>query len=486
MTETVSKYETVIGLEFHAELKTATKIFCSCPTTFAGEPNTHVCPICLGLPGVLPVLNKHAVELAVRAGLALNCRISKYSKFDRKNYFYPDLPKAYQVTQFPLPICKDGYVMIDSAAGEKRVRINRIHMEEDAGKLVHGGESILKSNYSMPDYNRAAVPLIEIVTEPDLSSADEARDFAEKLKLMLEYADVSDVKMEQGSLRCDVNISLRPIGQAEFGTRTEIKNLNSFRSVHRAVLYEQSRQAEVLDNGGRIIQETLAWDDEAGVTLSMRSKEDSHDYRYFPEPDLVPTVLDDAWIEGIAAKLPEMPRERLARLTTQYELSDYDAALIVSTVKLALFFDETIALFNEPKTVANWLLGDISRLLKNSKDDEAAGISIKPAHLAELLTEVKEGRINNNTAKIVLEEMFASGKPPAEIIAERGFGQISDSSALEAAIDKVIADNPQPVSDYRQGKLQALGALIGQVMRATGGQANPQMAREALLKKLSE
>ena len=486
MTSPANKYETVIGLEFHAELKTATKIFCSCPTTFAGEPNTHVCPICLGLPGVLPVLNKHAVELAVKAGLALNCRISKYSKFDRKNYFYPDLPKAYQVTQFPLPICKDGYVMIDSPTGEKKVRINRIHMEEDAGKLVHGGENILKSNYSMPDYNRAAVPLIEIVTEPDISSADEARDFAEKLKLMLEYADVSDVKMEQGSLRCDVNISLRPAGQAGFGTRTEIKNLNSFRSVHRAVLYEQARQAEVLDSGGRIIQETLAWDDAAGVTLSMRSKEDSHDYRYFPEPDLVPTVIDDAWIGGIAALLPEMPRERFARLTAQYGLSDYDAALIVSAVKLALFFDETITLFNEPKTVANWLLGDISRLLKNSREDEMVEFPIRPAALAQLLTEVKEGRINNNTAKIVLEEMFASGKPPADIISERGFGQISDSSALEAAIDKVLADNPQPVSDYRQGKVQALGALIGQIMRATGGQANPQMVREALIKKLSE
>jgi len=480
----MTTYETVIGLEFHAELKTKTKIFCSCPTTFAGDPNTHVCPVCLGLPGVLPVLNKRAVELAVKAGLALNCNISHYSKFDRKNYFYPDLPKGYQVTQFPLPICKDGYLIIPADdGGEKKVRINRIHMEEDAGKLVHSGETISSSLYSLPDYNRAAVPLIEIVSEPDISSAEEARAFGEKLKAALEYADVSDVRMEQGSLRCDVNISLRPMGQKEFGTRTEIKNLNSFRAVQRAILYEQERQAAVLDEGGRIYQETLTWDDNKGCTLSMRSKEEAHDYRYFPEPDLVPIVLDQEWIDKIAAEMPEMPDARLQRLTIEAGISATDAAIIVCNKTLAFYFDQVVEHYPDPKTVAKWLLGDLSRLL-NEQGETVEAIPIAPEQLATLLTQIKEGKINNNTGKTVLEEMFKTGQDADTIIKEKGFAQISDTSALDAAVQNVIAANPQPVQDYKDGKKQAIGFLVGQIMKQTGGQANPQMVRELLCKAL--
>ena len=481
----MTRYETVIGLEFHAELKTKTKIFCSCPTTFAGEPNTHVCPVCLGLPGVLPVLNKKAVEMAVKAGLALNCHISPFSKFDRKNYFYPDLPKAYQVTQYPLPICKDGWLEIDTEKGKKKVRINRIHMEEDAGKLVHSGDNITNSSYSLPDYNRAAVPLIEIVTEPDIASADEARAFAEQLKLALEYAGVSDVKMEEGSLRCDVNISLRPEGQEEFGTRTEIKNLNSFRSIQRVILYEEERQAEVLDEGGKIFQETLAWDDNTGQAFSMRSKEDAHDYRYFPEPDLVPIIIEQEWIDKLKMELPEMPKVRLERLTTNHGLSDYDAGIIVNNPPLAFFFDEVMELYPEAKTIANWLLGDVMRLL-NSNDEEIHRIPIEAKNFAYLLDQVKSSKINNASAKIVLEEMFNSDKAPEDIIKKKGFAQISDTSALEQAVDEAIANNPQPADDYRNGKDQALGFLVGQVMRATKGQANPPMVRELLIKALDK
>ena len=478
----MTKYETVIGLEFHAELKTKTKIFCSCPTDFGGEPNTHVCPVCLGLPGVLPVLNKKAVELAVKAGLVLNCEIQKFSKFDRKNYFYPDLPKAYQVTQYPLPICRNGHIDISADNGIKTVRINRIHMEEDAGKLIHSGETILSSGYSMPDYNRAAVPLIEIVTEPDIRSAAEAREFAEKLKSLLEYAGVSDVRMEQGSLRCDVNISLREQGSSEFGIRAEIKNLNSFRAIEKAIEYEELRQAEILDEGGKVIQETRTWDDNKGITLSMRSKENAHDYRYFPEPDLVPIVIDDEWMQQIKESLPEMPDARKARLMQEYGLSEYDTQQIVETPLLAFFFDEAIAEGAEAKTVANWLLGDISRLLKGHEEE---GLPFTAADFALLLKEIKTGAINNNSAKIVLEEMFKGGGNPLDIIKEKGFAQISDTSALEEAVNKVLENNPKPVADYKAGKKQSMGFLLGQVMKQTGGQANPQIVKELLEKALN-
>ncbi|MCR4962491.1 MAG: Asp-tRNA(Asn)/Glu-tRNA(Gln) amidotransferase subunit GatB [Firmicutes bacterium] len=481
----MSQYISTIGLEFHAELKTKTKIFCSCPTKFSDQPNTQVCPVCLGLPGVLPVLNKHAVELAVKAGLALHCQISPLNKFDRKNYFYPDLPKGYQVTQYPLPVCREGYIIVQDAEGrDKKVRINRIHLEEDAGKLVHSGDSIADSDYSLADYNRAAVPLIEIVSEPDMSSAEEARDFGEKLRLILAYAQVSDVKMEQGSLRCDVNISLRPREQQELGVKVEIKNLNSFKAVYRAIKYEEQRQQELLSQGQTIVQETRLWDEASGETKSMRSKENAHDYRYFPEPDLPPVILSPEWIAGVAATLPELPDAKTARLQKDLGLSAYDSRQIVANPPLARLFDQTAALTKEHKTLANWLLGDISRLL-NEAEQEYEQVPLAAEDLAYLLEQVKSGAVNNNSAKIVLEEMFTGGKKPADIIAAHGFAQISDASFLADAVAAVIAANPQPAADYRAGKKQAVGFLVGQVMKQTKGQANPGMVRDLLEKTLS-
>lgn len=481
----MTQYLTTIGLEFHAELKTKTKIFCSCPTDFAGEPNTHVCPVCLGLPGVLPVLNRHAVELAVIAGLSLNCEISRFSKFDRKNYFYPDLPKGYQVTQYPLPICRNGFLIVKDSQGEdKKIRINRIHMEEDAGKLVHSGDNISNSEYSLPDYNRAAVPLIEIVTEPDISSADEAKAFAEQLKMTLEYAGVSDVKMEQGSLRCDVNISIRPEGTDELGVKVELKNLNSFRAMHRAIEHEVKRQSALLDAGQSIVQETRLWDEASGETRSMRSKEDAHDYRYFPEPDLVPIVIDEAWLEEMAAKVPEQPESRRQRLIRNMGLSEYDAGQLVMNPPLARYFDQLTAAGVEAKTAANWLLGDISRLL-NDAEEEYNEIPVNVQELAYLLSELKKGSINNNSAKTVLEEIFATDKKAADVIAKHGFAQISDTAFLQEAIQETISENPQAVQDYKAGKKAAAGFMVGQVMKKTKGQANAALVKELLEQSLA-
>lgn len=482
----MTRYLTTIGLEFHAELKTKTKIFCSCPTDFAGEPNTHVCPVCLGLPGVLPVLNRRAVELAVIAGLSLNCEISRYSKFDRKNYFYPDLPKGYQVTQYPLPICRNGYLIVKDKNGEdKKIRINRIHMEEDAGKLVHSGDNISNSDYSLPDYNRAAVPLIEIVTEPDLSSADEAKSFAEQLKMTLEYGGVSDVKMEQGSLRCDVNISIRPEGTEELGVKVELKNLNSFRAMYRAIQYEVERQSDMLDYGQTIVQETRLWDEATGETRPMRSKEDAHDYRYFPEPDLVPTIIDDEWLAEIAKKVPELPEARRTRFTQELGLSDYDAGQLVMSPPLSRYFDRLIAAGVEAKTAANWLLGDISRLINNA-EQEYTEVPIDVQELAYLLGELKKGAINNTSAKTVLEEIFDSAVKAADSIAQHGFAQISDTGFLQEAIDSVVGDNPQAVADFQAGKKAAVGFLVGQVMKKTKGQANAAVVKEMLEQALSK
>jgi len=482
----MTRYLTTIGLEFHAELKTKTKIFCSCPTDSGAEANTNVCPVCLGMPGVLPVLNRHAVELAARAGMALNCEVARVSKFDRKNYFYPDLPKGYQVTQMEQPICRNGYIEIkDDDGNPKKVRINRIHMEEDAGKLVHSGDNISGSAYSLPDYNRAAVPLIEIVTEPDISSAEEARQFGESLRAILLYAGVSDVKMEQGSLRCDVNISIRPEGTEKLGTRVEIKNLNSFRSVYRAVCYEQQRQEDMLELGETIVQETRLWDDVNGETRSMRSKEEAHDYRYFFEPDLCPVEIDDAWMEEIRAGLPELPEARRNRLEQELGLSAYDAGQLVMTPALALFFDKVYALHADAKTIANWLLGDISRLMR-TEGDAADEVPLCAEEFAYLLKQLKDGAINNNSAKVVLEEMFVNGGKAADIIAKHGFAQISDSSALQKAVEEIVAANPQPVADYKAGKKAAAGFLVGQVMKATKGQANAAMVKELLEKVLDQ
>ncbi|MDO4733234.1 MAG: Asp-tRNA(Asn)/Glu-tRNA(Gln) amidotransferase subunit GatB [Bacillota bacterium] len=476
----MTQYLTSIGLEFHAELKTKTKIFCSCPTDFSGDPNTHVCPVCLGLPGVLPVLNRHAVELAVIAGLSLNCEISRFSKFDRKNYFYPDLPKGYQITQYPLPICRNGFLLVkDSQGRDKKIRINRIHMEEDAGKLVHSGDNISNSAYSLPDYNRAAVPLIEIVTEPDISSADEAKAFAEQLKMTLEYADVSDVKMEQGSLRCDVNISIRPENSDKLGVKVELKNLNSFRAMYKAIEHEFKRQSALLDAGQSIVQETRLWDEANGETRPMRSKEDAHDYRYFPEPDLVPIVIDEAWMEEMRAKVPELPEARRQRLTVELGLSDYDAGQLVMNPPLARYFDQLNTANVEAKTAANWLLGDISRLL-NESEKEYSEVPVDVQELVYLLNELKKGAINNNSAKTVLEEIFATEQKAADVIAAHGFAQISDSNFLQQAIKEILSANPQAVQDYRAGKKAAAGFLVGQVMKQTKGQANSALVKEML------
>lgn len=478
-----TQYQAVIGLEVHVELKTQTKAFCSCPTEFGGEENTHVCPVCLGLPGTLPVLNKKVLEFAVRTGLALDCNIAPYSKFDRKNYYYPDLPKNYQISQYDLPICEAGRLEIEVNGEKKTIGVTRVHMEEDAGKLLHSGATISTSHYSLVDYNRTGVPLIEIVSEPDMRSAEEARAYMEKLKAILEYIDVSDVKMEQGSLRCDANVSIMPVGAKEFGTRAEIKNMNSFRALQKAVEYEIARQEEILEEGGRIIQETRTWDEEKGVTLSMRSKEEAHDYRYFPDPDLVPIVIDPQWVEEIKKSLPELPDARKERLVKEMGLPEYDAAIITGSRALAEFFDAVVAEYNEPKTVSNWIMGELLRLL-NVNNQDVAESKVTPVGLAALLQLQADGTVSGKMAKSVFEEMFATGKGAADIIKEKGMVQISDEGSLGAVIEQVLTAHPQSVADYRAGKEKALGFLVGQIMRETKGQANPAVVNKLLKEKL--
>lgn len=475
-------YETVIGIEVHVELKTNTKIFCNSTTEFGGDPNHHTCPVCLGLPGTLPALNKKVVEYAVRAGLALNCQIANFSKFDRKNYYYPDLPKNYQISQYDLPIAEHGYLDIEVDNQTKRIGITRLHMEEDAGKLVHQG-NIVTTPYSLVDYNRTGVPLIEIVSEPDMRSAEEARAYVEKLKAIIQYTGVSDCRMEEGSLRCDVNVSVRPVGQKEFGTKAEIKNLNSFRALQRALVFEIERQIGVLESGGRIVQETRTWDEARGITVSMRSKEQAHDYRYFPDPDLVPLVLDNQWIEFIRQSLPELPDERRARYIQEYGLPEYDASILTLTKEMSDYFEEVIRQYDTPKTVSNWMMGEMTRLL-NASGLEISHCQIKPGQLAELLKLIDKGTISGKIAKTVFEEMFASGKDPDTIVKEKGLVQISDEGAIAAVVDEVIAANPKSVQDYRAGKTQAIGFLVGQVMKATRGKANPDLVNKLLKEKL--
>ena len=477
------RYEMVSGLEVHVELQTKTKIFCGCSTEFGGEPNTHVCPVCLGLPGTMPVLNRDVVNYAIKAGLALNCEIADFSKFDRKNYYYPDLTKNYQTSQFDLPICKKGGLEIEVDGEKKWIGITRAHMEEDAGKLVHSGETIMTSNASSVDYNRAGVPLLEIVSEPDLRSIPEVLAYLEQLVQILEYTEVSDCRMEQGSVRFDVNVSLRPIGSTVFGTRTEIKNLNSFSSVRRCLEYETARQAQVLDDGEKVIQETRTWDEGRGVTLALRSKEEAHDYRYFPEPDLVPLVIDREWVDNIRKTLPELPGARRARLQG-LGLSAYDAAVLTQSKALADYFDEGLANGVDAKTLANWVMGDVTRLL-NSNQCSVANSPISPKQLAELLKLIEKGTISGKIGKSVLEEMYSTGKDAGTLVKEKGLAQISDEGALLKMIDEVIAANPQSVEDYRAGKDRAIGFLVGQIMKATKGQANPGLVNELLKKRLS-
>ena len=474
-------YEVVIGLEVHAELSTKTKIFCSCPTTFGAKPNTHVCPICMAMPGTLPVLNEKVVEYAVKAGLATNCTISRNSKNDRKNYYYPDLPKSYQISQFDKPLCENGYIEIEKENGSKKIRIHRIHIEEDAGKLNHdefGGGTLV-------DLNRAGVPLIEIVSEPDMRSSDEVDKYLKTLKSILEYIEVSDCKMQEGSLRADVNVSVRKKGETKLGTRTEMKNMNSFRSITRGIEYEIERQIDVLEDGGKVEQETLRWDDVSGKTFSMRDKEDAQDYRYFPEPDLVAIKLSDEYIENVKNNLPELPESRRARYLSEYNMSEKDAGIIVSSKYLSNLFEKASEICKNHKAVSNWIISDISRIL-NEKELEPNEIPFSPEHLAHLVMLIEKVTISSSIAKKVLEEMFENPREPEEIIKEKGWVQISDEGAIKEVVLKIIEANPASCADYKGGKEKALGFLVGQAMKETKGKANPQMLNKMFAEELKK
>ena len=479
------KYEAVIGLEIHCELKTKTKIFCGCATGFGAEQNTHVCPVCLGLPGVLPSVNKRVVEFGIKAGLATNCTINKYSKFDRKNYYYPDLPKNWQTSQYDLPIAEHGWVDIDVDGEKKRIRLTRIHMEEDAGKLVHSGTTIKDSATSNVDYNRTGVPLLEIVSEPDLRSAEEARAYMEKIKAIMEYIDVSNCRMEEGNLRADINVSLRPAGTEELGTRTEMKNINSFKNLEDAINYEIERQEEVLEDGGHVIQETRTFDPARGITLSMRSKENAHDYRYMPEPDLPPIVTSEETIEKYRSELPELPDARRARLEKEYGLSDYDAGIITSSRAMAEYFDAVVATGADPKLAANWIMGDLAKNL-NEDGIDIVKSPVSAERLGKMIGLIMKDTISGKIAKKVFKEMWTNEDDPEKIVKDKGLVQITDTGAIEAAVDAAIAANPKAVAEYKGGKKKAIGALVGQVMKATRGKANPQMVNKMLAEKLAD
>ncbi len=477
-----SDYEVVIGLEVHAELSTKTKIFCSCTNEFGGEPNTHCCPVCMAMPGALPVLNEKVVEYAVKAGLATNCEISKNNKNDRKNYFYPDTPKAYQISQFDKPLCEHGYVEIEDDEGNpKTIRLIRIHIEDDAGKLNHNEFGA----GSLVDLNRAGVPLIESVSEPDLRSAGEAERYLRKLKSIFEYIEVSDCKMQEGSFRADVNVSVRKKGSTEFGTRTEMKNMSSFRSIVRAIEYESNRQIDVLEDGGIIEQTTLRWDDVQGRNYPMRSKEDAEDYRYFPEPDLVAIRLSDEYIENVRKLLPELPESRKARYMSEFGLSEKDARLITASKHLSDLFENTIKICNNPKISANWILSDISRIL-NEKEMEPDQIPFTAEQLGKTICLIDNGTISSAIAKKVVEELFENPRAPEEIIKANGWIQISDEGAIKEVVMQILEANPQSIIDFKAGKDRALGFLVGQAMKATKGKANPQMLNKMFLEELNK
>lgn len=463
-------YETIIGLEIHSELKTKSKIFCSCENKFGSEENTGCCPVCTGMPGSLPVLNKTVVEYAMKMGFALNCNINRICKQDRKNYFYPDLPKAYQISQFDIPLCEKGHLDFYTEGKKRTVNITRIHIEEDAGKLIH--DSIYGG--TLADYNRCGVPLIEIVTEPDLRGAIEAKDFLETVKTILQFVDVSDCKMQEGSIRCDVNVSVRKIGETKLGTRVEMKNVNSFSGALRAIDYEAKRQIELVENGKSVHQETRRWDDDKGINIVLRSKEDAHDYRYFPEPDLCPIVISDEWFDNVKASIPELPNAKLFRYINELRLPEYDANIICLSLIKSKFFDECVLLGANAKTVSNWIIGDISKFL-NEKNCELDETKLSPKHLFELINLIESNAISNSSAKKVLDNVFETGKSPEIIIKELGLVQNSDEGEIKELALKIIEENPKSVADYKAGKLNAVGFLVGQAMKESKGQANPQI-----------
>lgn len=469
------QYETVIGLEVHVELATKTKIFCGCSTAFGGAPNTHTCPVCTGMPGSLPVLNKQVVEYAMAVGLATGCSITRRCKFDRKNYFYPDNPQNYQISQLYQPICRDGGVEIETSGGKKTIGIHEIHMEEDAGKLIHDEWG----DCSLVDYNRSGVPLIEIVSEPDMRSAEEVIAYLEKLRMIIQYLGASDCKLNEGSMRADVNLSVREAGTGQLGTRTEMKNLNSFKAIARAIEHEKNRQADLLEEGKKVVQETRRWDDAREFSYAMRSKEDAQDYRYFPEPDLPPLVISDAWINEVKARQPELRTEKMARYRKEYGLPDYDTEIITGSKHLADLFEAAAKLCGKPKKVSNWLMGETMRLLKE-QEMEPEELTFSPANLAKLVALTEAGSINSTVAKEVFEKIFHEDIDPDSYVQEHGLKTVNDEGALRAAVERVIQENPQSVADYRNGKEKAIGFLVGQAMKAMKGKANPGLVKQIL------
>jgi aspartyl-tRNA(Asn)/glutamyl-tRNA(Gln) amidotransferase subunit B len=482
----VTEYETVVGLECHVELSTRTKMFCGCPNEFGGAPNTRVCPVCLGHPGSLPVPNRQAIEYAMKIGLALDSGIAPRSLFHRKNYFYPDMPKNYQISQYDLPLCTGGRLEIEVDGQRRRVAMTRVHLEEDTGKTIHASRTgrIADAEYALEDYNRAGVPLVEVVSEPDMRSPEETRAYMTELRALLEALGVSDVRMEEGSLRCDANVSVRPVGEPELGVKAEIKNMNSIRSVERAVRFEEERQRDALANGEALVQETRHWDEDQGVTLPLRSKEYAFDYRYFPEPDLSPIEPDGGWVEKLRAELPELPAARRHRFVEEYGLPQATARVLVTSDGWAAFLEEAVGLGADPRTAANWMTGDLAAALK----EHGAALresKVRPQHLADLSRLVSEGKVSTAGAKAVLPEVVTSGRPVLQIVEDKGLAQISDESALGAVVDEVVAENPGPAEQFRGGKEGVIGFLVGQVMKKTGGAANPQEAQRLLRERLS-
>ena len=477
----MKQYETVIGLEVHVELATKTKIFCGCSTEFGGAPNTHTCPVCTGMPGSLPVLNKKVVEFALKAGLAANCQINQYCKFDRKNYFYPDNPQNYQISQLYLPICHDGWVEIETSAGKKKIRIHEMHMEEDAGKLIHDEWE----DCSLVDYNRSGVPLIEIVSEPDMRSSEEVIAYLEKLRCMMQYLGVSDCKLQEGSMRADVNLSVREVGAEEFGTRTEMKNLNSFKAIARAIEGERERQIELIEEGKTVTQETRRWDDNKEYSYAMRSKEDAKDYRYFPDPDLPPIHISDAWIEKIKAEQPELREAKQARYQEEYGLPAYDAGILTESRHLAGLFEETAAIYGNAKKTANWFMGEVLRLTKDKAMDPEQ-VSFSPKHLADLLVMVEKSEVSPQNAKKVFEKVFAEAIDPVAYIEEHDLKIVEDTGLLEETINRILDANPGPLSELLGGKDKVMGFFVGQIMKEMKGKANPASARETLMKEVEK